>query len=129
MKSVSLQAGAVNVQWQLKSNMCAQFINIDPEDVEVARLVPRATDRVIRFEPRPEDADFSRRLAGVVLRHVEGLVAQMSQVLPGMLTAQLWHDCWLRPWLQVSWKGHSCSFGVAYLKQAVNKPHFQDLQR
>jgi len=75
------------VQCQLQSNMCAQFINIDPEDVEVARLVPRATDRVIRFEPRPEDADFTKRLADVVLTHVEGLVVQMSQVLPGMLTA------------------------------------------
>ncbi len=94
-----MQAGAVNVQWQLKSNMCAQFINIDPEDVEVTRLVPRATDQVIRVKPRPEDADFSRRLAGVVLRHIEGLVVQMSQVLPGMLTTKLWHDCWLRPWL------------------------------
>lgn len=75
------------MQWQLKSNMCAQFINIDPEDVEVARLVPRATDRVIRVAPRPEDADFSKRLAGVVLRHVEGLVGHMSQLLPGMQTA------------------------------------------
>ncbi|DBA88745.1 TPA: hypothetical protein ACH3X1_004164 [Trebouxia sp. C0004] len=83
MKTLSLQAGAVNVQWQLKSNMCAQFINIDPEDVELASLVPRATTRVIRVAPRPEDADFSKRLAGVVLRHVEGLVVEMSQVLPG----------------------------------------------
>ena len=72
------------MQWQLQSNMCAQFVNIDPEDMEVASLVPRATDRVIRVEPRPEDADFSKRLAGVVLRHVEGLVVQWFTCVTGV---------------------------------------------
>jgi len=110
------------VQCQLQSNMCAQFINIDPEDVEVARLVPRATDRVMRVAPRPEDADFTKRLADVVLTHVEWLVVQMSQVLPGMLTAKCGMVVGQDLWLQVfDGEGTAAAcllcIGVANLKQ------------
>ena len=79
----------MRAQWQLKTNMCAKFINVDPEDVEVAKLVPRATDQVVTVQPRAEDVEFSVSLAHIVMRHVEGLAAQMANLLPGMLTG-LW---------------------------------------
>ncbi len=75
----------MRAQWQLKTNMCAEFINIAPTDVEVAKLVPRASDQVIRVQPRAEDSAFGGSVASVVLRHIEGLVPQMAEMLPGRL--------------------------------------------
>lgn len=77
--------------------MCSSFIRVDPAGVEVARLVPRATDQVIKVQPRAEDAVFSANLACVLLDHVEGLVVQMTQQVPGALrcglSAQMWIEC------------------------------------
>ena len=74
--------------------MCSSFIRVDPAGVEVAKLVPWATDQVIKVQPRAADAVFSASVARVLLDRVEGLVVQMTQQVPGVLrcglSAQMW---------------------------------------
>ena len=79
-----MQAGAVRAQWMLKQNMCAEYVWVDPAKPEVKKLVPRASDQIIRVDPRQEDIYFSTAVAHVVLKHVEGLALQSSQNLPGI---------------------------------------------
>ena len=84
-----MQAGAVRVQWQLKTNMCSDFINVDPHDVEVARLVPRAATQEVRVPPRTQDAEFAGTLANVILVHIDGLAPQMADMLPGLYNSHV----------------------------------------
>lgn len=68
----------------LKQNMCAEYVWVDPAKPEVRKLVPRATDQIVRVDPRQEDIGFATAVAHVVLRHVEGLALHMSTKLPGV---------------------------------------------
>ena len=79
-----MQAGAVRAQWMLKQSMCAEYVWVDPGKPEVKKLVPRASDQIIRVDPRQEDICFATAVAHVVLKHVEGLALQISQNLPGI---------------------------------------------
>ena len=78
-----MQAGAVRAQWALKSHMCAEFVRVDPANAEVQRLVPRASDQIVKVCARQDDCQFAKAVAGTVLRHVEGLAVHLSGKLPG----------------------------------------------
>ena len=80
-----MQAGAVRAQWTLKSNMCAEFVRVDPANAEVQRLVPRASDQVVKIYPRQDDRHFAKAIADVILRHVEALAVTLFEKLPGMV--------------------------------------------
>ena len=69
----------MTAQWQLKKNMCAEYIRVDPNNTEVKQLVPTASDEVVRVKPKEEDCCFATALAHVVLEHVEGLAKQLEQ--------------------------------------------------
>lgn len=74
----------MRAQWSLQQNMCAEYVRVDPKKPEVEKLVPRASDHIVRVDPRQEDVCFATAVAHVVLRHVEGLALQMRDKLPGV---------------------------------------------
>lgn len=86
-----LQEGAMRAQWQLKTNMNAEFARVDPKHMEVAQLVPRASDRALVVQLRGQDATTSSSIAHVVLEHVEGLGDVMLQRFPGTAVQKCIH--------------------------------------
>lgn len=79
-----VQAGAVRAQQALSQNMYAQYVRVDPAKPEVKKLVPRASDQIVRVDPRREDISFATAVAQVVLQHVEGLALMLRTKLPGV---------------------------------------------
>lgn len=60
--------------------MCADFLSVSNDNLEVKKYSPEAEAHVLKVIPRSQDTTFAANLAAVVASHARSLAAQVLGV-------------------------------------------------
>ena len=69
-----MQAITRSLLENLRSNLCASYLNVSPDHVEVKQVSGTTQEITKEVAGRSEDASFARSLGKVLLRHATSFV-------------------------------------------------------
>ena len=74
--TVCIQATTYSLLANLKSNLCATYLHVSPDHVEVRQVSGTTQEITKEVAGRSEDASFACNLGNVLLRHATSFMVQ-----------------------------------------------------
>lgn len=72
-----MQAATYSLLENLKSNLCATYLNVSHDHVEVRQVSGTTQEVTKEVKGRSEDASFARSLGAVLLQHATSFMVQI----------------------------------------------------